>query len=287
MSTKTNKMLGDLTPQQQPYSYGRRSDGRWSKVIYASLEQAQIDNIAAQADLLGINYEFQNNFGSRSEITLDYNWNFINNAFNSAATESEETWEIVPSKTLKPILASNIPLVLQAIADAYGQVEDLKQRVADDTLGNYIKNPTSGLIAIQVWGTAATLYSASGMQLYQILLTDRQAAVEIPTPVMTHTKVVTAQYINPATFTNVGSVFSTPTLITSEGVPGGLLFEIATLPTTNPPPVPIGVTGYNQVFNYGWLKNSPSVRQVAKRKWSITQTFDFGLWNTSIYGNAL
>lgn len=287
MSINTQKILGDLTPQQQPYSYGRRSDGRWSKVIYASLSEAQINNIAAQADLLGINYEFSNNFGSRSEISLDYNWNFINSAFNSAATEAEETWEIVPSKVMKPLLESNNQLVLQAIADAYGQVEDLRFRVSEATLGNYIKDPSSGLIAIQTWGTAANLYSASGMQLYQILLTDPQAAVELPAPVMTHTKIVTAQYINPATFTNIGNVISTPTLITSEGIPGGLLFDIASLPSTNPPPQPIGITGYNQVFNYGWLKNSPSVRQVAKRKWSITQTWDYGLWNTSIYGNAL
>ena len=137
----TQKILGDTTPQQQPYSYGRRSDGRWSKVIYASLSQAQIDALAIQADALGINYEFQNNFGSRSEIVLDYNWNFINNSFNSAQTEAEETWEIVPNKAMKDLLDSRNPLVLAA---ASTEVQLLKGWKRQNTLETNSTTGTTG-----------------------------------------------------------------------------------------------------------------------------------------------
>ena len=100
----TSKFLGTFTPQQQPYKYGRRTDGRYSTVVYASLSQAQIDAIAASADAAGLNYEFSNNFGQRSEITIEYNYNFT--GFAGADTEADETWEIVPQKAMKDLLYS-------------------------------------------------------------------------------------------------------------------------------------------------------------------------------------
>ena len=284
----TQKILGDTTPQQQPYRYGRRTDGRYSNVVFASLNQAKIDAIAAEADALGLNYEFSNNFGARSEITVEYNYNFINSGFAGSTTEADETWEIVPAKAMKHILESNNPLFLTALADAPGQVDDMKQRVAGNTISTLCdKDATTGQIVRQTWGSPAIPYSNAGMQIYRMLLDDPQTSIEIPAPVLTYTKIVTAQYIYPSDFADLGRVISTASLFSLYGVPAGLLFDLASLPSTDPAPEQIGGLGIYQVKQYGWLKNSPSVRQVAKRKWNITQTWDFGLWLINLYGNRL
>ena len=278
MSINTQKILGTLVPQQQPYRYGRRSDGRWSNVIYASLSESQINSIAASADALGINYEYSNNFGSRSEITLEYNWNFINSGFNSAATESEETWEIVPNKAMKDLLDSRNPLVLAA---AQTEVQLLKSWKRQNTLETNLVDSKTGKFVIPT--ISSTPFSSAGIQLAKAIY-DSVEQVEVPAPVLTHSKVVTAQYIYPAQFTNIGKIFSTATLISAEPIPSAVLFDFPH--DTDPGAIPIPGTSISQLFLYGWIKNSPSVRQVAKRKWSITQTWDYGLWLMNLYGGT-
>ena len=108
--------------------------------------------------------------------------------------------------------------------------------------------------------------------------------VEVPAPVLTLTEIVTAEYIYPTNFTNCGLIYSNTTLISSYGVPSTVLFGFPV--NSDPSPVLIPYTGQYQVYLYGWLKNSPSVRQVSKKKWSLTQTFDYGLWLISLYGGT-
>lgn len=277
----TSKFLGTFTPQQQPYKYGRRTDGRYSTVVYASLSQSQIDAIAAAADAAGLNYEFTNNFGQRSEITIEYNYNFINTGFAGADMEADETWEIVPQKAMKDLLDSANPLV---IASAPGEVQILKGWKSTNQLAEQLIDQTTG--AFKIPKISGAYFSPAGIKLAKAL-SDGVEQIEVPAPVLTRTKIVTQDYVYPADFTNIGQIYSTATLVATQGVPSTVLFEIGTLPSTDPGAIVIPGTSVYQLYQYGWLKNSPSVRQVSKRKWSLTQTWDYGLWLMDIYGTRL
>ena len=307
----TSKRVGSSwpdIPKQQPYRYGRRAGGRYTIVPYASLSQAQIDNMAAQADLLGLNYEFENTFGGKSTITIEYPYNFAQTNFPSVQTESEDMWEISSQKAMKDLLDSRNPLVVAAMAEPNGvqAVNLMKKWKSEGSLKDYLVvigtdtsddgrffrqyvspiEPPVSLGAIgKAKGSHAQFYP--NCTVLSKFLLDGIEQVEIPAPVLIHTKTVTAQYIYPAQFLNVGRIFSSPTLITTEGIPPAILFDFPN--DVDPSPTEIGGVGANglyQAFLYGWLKNSPSVRQVSARKWNITQTWDYGLWAMQLYGSV-
>ena len=285
----TSKIVGgsfpDL-PKLQPHKYGRRNDGRYASIPYACLTPSQIDMLAVQCDAAGLNYEVTHGFGSRSEIVWEYNFNFVNNSFNGPQTDSEDTWEIVPQKAMKDLLDSRNPLVMAANSETsnYGvQVLLLKNWKRQNLLEQNLCN-TDGTFKIpaipSTTGGAATPFGNNGIVLAKFLY-DGVENVEIPVPVLTHTKTVTAQYIYPAQFTNIGRIFSSATLITTESIPTSVLWDFPN--DSDPGPMPISGTTLFQAFLYGWLKNSPSVRQVANQKWNITQTYDYGLWAMQLY----
>jgi hypothetical protein len=83
----------------------------------------------------------------------------------------------------------------------------------------------------------------------------------------------------PASLVNVGLVLSTATLSTFEGVPAGLLFNL--------PNLTLPAAFQNISLAYGWLKNEPTIQQIALRKWQIVQEWEYGLWPTSIFGSPL
>ena len=283
---KTGSSFPDL-PKQQPYSYGRREDGRYAVVPYAGLDQGQIDSLALYVDSLGLNYSVQTNFGGRQELTIDYPWNYVNSAFAAASAEAIDIWEIVPQKTMVQLLQSQNPLVLQCYADTNGPAAllDLQKRVEQNTLTVGATDPTTGLVVRQTISGTALAYPNSAMQLFAALL-QGVTSVEFPAPILTRVRTVTASYIDPANFANVGSIISTGTLISTEAIPSAVLFDFPT--PSDPPPVPIGdgSLGIYQVYLYGWLKNAPSVRQITNQKWNLTQTWDFGLWLINLYGGT-
>lgn len=280
----TNRLTGSIFPdpaKQQPYRYGRREGGRFAIVPFESVSQSTIDALAAQADFSGLNYEVTLTHG-KARIEIEYNYNNVVGGFQGQTTESEETWEIVPGKAMKDVLDSRNPLVLSC---SQGALSEMKKRQKANTIGQSSDFNTAGLLTVQTWGptTGPTNFTGVEMILYQQLV-DGFEQVEIPAPVLTHTKIVTAQYITAASFTNIGKIISTATLISSEGVPGAVLFDFPV--NSDPSPIPIGATPFSMTLLYGWLKNSPSVRQTSAKKWCITQTWDYGLWCISNFGGT-
>lgn len=281
----TGILTGSVFPdpaKQQPYRYGRREGGRYAVVPYESVSQSQIDALAAQADSAGLNYEVSLTHG-KARIEIEYNWNNVAGSFAGQTTEAETTWEIVPGMAMKDLLDSNNPL---ALACTQGALTEMKKRQLNGNLqASTYYDPTTGLMTRQTWGTGAgiTQFTNAEMTLYQLLL-DGVEQVEVPTPVLSRTDIVTAEYIFPANFTNVGLIYSSATLISSYGVPSTVLFDFPN--DVDPPAYEIGNTGIYLVLQYGWLKKSPSVRQVTKQKWSIAQSWDYGLWSMALYGGT-
>ena len=283
-------LTGSLFPdpaKQQPYRYGRREGGRFAVVPYESVSQSQIDILAANADLQGLNYEVILTHG-KARIEIEYNYNTVAGSYAGPTTESEDIWEIVPGKALKDLLDSRNPLIQNVLSVSGGaaQLSAIRNMKANNTLFSqpYIAN---GIITEMPFYTdntgTAVNFSLYAIQLIQALL-DGVEQVEINTPVLTHNKTVTAEYINPAQFTNCGLIFSNLTLLTTESIPTSVLFDMPAY--TDPPPVQIGTLPLYQVYQYGWLKNAPSVRQTSQKKWNITQTYDFGLWLIVLYGGT-
>ena len=275
----TSKLTGSTFPtpaMQQPYRYGRRESGRWSIVPAESTNQSLIDNIAYQADFLGLNYDFTGAFG-KSRVEVEYNYNHVNSSFPGSTTESQDYWEIVPQKAFKDILDSNNPLVLQC---GQGALSLMKQWKQQNTLTTAPKVDANGLLIIQQWGSGPTNFTVSEMQLLQLLVNGTDQ-VQINAPVLTHTKTVTANYINPADFAFVGHIYSTSTLISTESIPSTVLFDFPV--NSDPSPIPIGSTGMSQVLLYGWQKNAPQVRGVEKQKFNMVQTYEYGLWPIIIF----
>lgn len=277
-----NKLTGSIWPdpaKQQPYRYGKRECGRFAVVPYESVSQSQIDALAAEADAQGLNYEVSLTHG-KARIEIEYNFNNVAGSYPGATTEVEERWELISGKTTKSLLDSRNPLAASASAGALAKIQTLVENN-----GLIDKDPATGLMTRQVWGDAssATVFTNGEMQLLAALL---KGVDQVPTtaPVLSRTRVVTANYINRAAFTNVDKIFSGATLVSSESVPTAVLFDFPS--DTDPSPEPIGGLGINLTYLYGWLKNGPDVRQVESKKWSISQTWEYGLWLINVFGGT-
>lgn len=280
----TAKIVGSTfpdPPKQQPYKWGRRDTGRWASVPYEGLDQNGIDVLAAGADALGLTYSAENSFGAKSRVTIEYPYNNISSYGQTAQTEIATAWELIPKNELIPLLDSRNPLVVSAIQ---AEVTLLNQWNKAGTLSTFITDGNGNFIQPinTSGGGAGIVFSQAGTILAKYMY-DGVLQVEIPAPTITYTSTVTSQYINPARFTNLGKILSNATLTASYGIPTSILFVMPTF--SDPSPIPIA-GGYYQTLLYGWLIKSPSVRQLTRQKWSISQSFDYGLWGIDLYGGT-
>ena len=285
MGNITHGGVYPVPAQEQPCRYGRREGGRFTVVPYESPSSSEIDALATQADIAGLNYEVTKSFG-KSRLEIEYNWNNRVGGLQGQTVEAEETWEIVPGKQSKDLLDSSNPLVRSALGEGNGfqEVNALKGWQRQNILESKITDG-NGLFVVPTIsiGGSAVSFNKWGIILAKYLY-DGVSQCEVDIPTLTHSKVVTAQYIYPAQFLNVGKIISTATLISSEGVPTTVLFDFPA--DVDPAPIAIGSTGFTQSFLYGWKKGSPTVRQVSKKKWNITQGWDYGLWGIELFGGT-
>jgi hypothetical protein len=108
------------------------------------------------------------------------------------------------------------------------------------------------------------------------LLADGVHSYRLHVPVLRVSKLVSRSYPIKASLENVGRLITTETMQTSEGVPDALLFNLPESRTI--------IKANTLSMAYAWYKNYPNVQQVAGARWSVTQTWEFGLYSTFIYG---
>lgn len=285
----TSKKVGSVwpdPPKLQPHRWGRRSDGRFATQTYVSMSPSEIYNMAAQAEALRLNYEVDERFGGSAAITIDYNFNFAGGVSGSpsATDEVEESWETTPTKNLKSILdVANDPLIM---ACTEPELNEMKRRLKSNTiLDDQYFDSTTGKLFRQAYdsGSSSVLFGDPAMQIYKMLV-DGSDQVEVYGWTLSHNKVVTGNYPTRASIANVGRIFSQSTLIATEGVPTAALFDLPA--DVDPAPVQIGDLPIYQSFLYGWQKNAPSIREISNRKWSISQSWDYGLWLINKFGGV-
>jgi hypothetical protein len=285
----TSKRVGSVwpdPPKLQPYKYGRRSEGRFTSVKYSSLSLSEIEAMALAADARGYNYEVEVGFGNKADISIDYNFNSITSSGVPVETEEvEDVWELNFAQTTKSLLDSRNPLALASDAEDLAQCNLLRNWVKQGVLIDKLSSTTDKGNFTPPLLASGTPFGSNGIVLAKFLW-DGVEQVEISVPILTHTKVVSAFYSRPLAFTNVGRIYSTATLISAESIPTTALFGFPSDTDPGPTLIPNTAPALYQSYLYGWKKNAPSCRQIANRKWQLTQTFDYGLWAMQLYNSV-
>ena len=119
----------------------------------------------------------------------------------------------------------------------------------------------------------AALSNAAGGKAY-LLKVAKVSSIRIFAPVLRRTKTVRRDYSIQDSLTNVGKVILQENMRSTEGVPGILLFNLAS--GSNP------TRDDGLEMKYGWLKKYPTISQTVGG-WSIQQEWEFGLWSTDLY----
>jgi hypothetical protein len=204
----------------------------------------------------------------------------------SAATEVVPLWEMMSKKAEVSLFSIFNPL---AAAVAQSNINLIKSNLLNLQSGQYLTGPSPGSVTTPASGstpasTVAIVWpdtdtSAAAWELLSFYLVDVTSYMKF-VPELHYTRTVNAQYFSPASFSNVGRVYSSATLISAWAVPNGLLFGFPSAPA-----IPLALAGFN--LGYGWFTNGPEVRQISHFKWQIIQTWEWGLWSGDMYGTIL
>lgn len=257
---------GTPGPHPQPTSYGRNDAGQFSTISFEDVDPNKINLMAATYDAQGYNYTVDHSFG-KSKLTVQISYNYQQQG-NEVPLD---LWEYVGRSTPKDILQAvtntgitatltqkNIELLRKCQNDNFSDTADKKTLVASDfTDGN----------------------PANAMKLYA-LMKSNVTDYPIIAPILRHTQTVSFVYPITLSQLNVGKIISTSTMFALEPTLPG--WAANGLPTIAPPTFTDG-----KRFAFGWFKDSPTIQQIAFRKQTITQEFQYGLWALEMYGNLL
>lgn len=133
--------------------------------------------------------------------------------------------------------------------------------------------------ALAATSPPATPFTGTKQLLYSHLLIKANDYV-INQQVVRHTQVASNSYAISTAYANVGRIHST----TKIGAPSNFV-GLAASGDSPKTALTDGSASYKWVF--GWLKNPPQIQQSAFNKISIIQDFEFGEWNTYIYGTLI
>lgn len=285
MGNKTGTPFAQL----QPRRIGQNESGAYSDITYETTDEKEATRYILNAQRNGILFDYEESFGKR-KITYHFPYNYQN---GSPATEPPTIlWELSEQKAEKSILDSANPLANACTQGEIYQLTVLQQNIADFTIvpsdetasptlqtgtiayfdTTYDANQTSNRrLAIAAGSAARTLASliAIGVQSYPVFV-----------PQLKYTTTVNAAYPIQALFTNVGSIISTPSVYSLYNIPANVLFVLPNY--LNPAPA-----SGKPVLMYGWYLNSPQVNQIARLKFQITQTMDYGLWPVDLFGTPI
>lgn len=247
-----------LTAVEQPIEYitdqrtGAQTVRRWRGPYLACL--ALIPNLVAN----GWNTQLNSSTGVvwNLQATIGLSWSNTVIADNPV-----DTWELHSNKVEKDFLNAQNALVASL------SPTDIK------ILQNFLDNTPSPLPTTPPVADDGMALSTAGVSAYQLILLGVKSVV-IFQPLLKHTQTTSNIYAIQASFTNVGQILSTATMLTL--LPGTLAFTMPTDPT-------YGKTG----FSFGWLKDYPNVTVSAFNKTQISQDFEFGLWNNTMFNVPL
>lgn len=267
-------IIGQKGAFRHPARWGRTEQGQFYEWTYEGTK----NEIAAQAALLdsqGFLYEVEETWGkARLTARLPYN----PNAGGGGTEAPVDLWEFISGREQKDLLEADVPTGITATL-SQKNIELLRKVIQDPpsgtASGNY--NPTTNPEGSVVAACFTDGNPTNALTIYNLMKAGVRSAI-VQTPTLRHTQTVSNNWAIPAANTNVGRVISTASIVSLEGVPSGLLFNL-------PNAVPASFQTIS--VDYGWLKHGPNVQQIAGRKWQLTQEWEYGLWPLAIVNTIL
>jgi hypothetical protein len=265
----TKLINGKKGCHQQPTRYGKNESGFYSVVQFEGTAK-EIKIRAAAYDAIGAQYEVEEMFGGLCRLNVFLSWA---SAGQVASETPVSVWELEPNEVEKDLLDADFPFA-STFSGGVGNVSK-QNRMAVKTALDTVPEDDSLPPAMFSDGT-----EDSALSLYYLMRAGVRAYA-VDAMVIRHTQVVSNRYSNKVAMTNVGRILSSATLVSVEGVPSDLLFDVPGEPS---------VTQFIETAGdlaYGWKKLRPQITESAYQKKQVVRRWQFGLWALKIHGAVL
>lgn len=252
--------VGTKAATLQPIRFGWSKDNGHSTVKEWRGGESQIRSKIPEIIALGGSYEIERIVDDVWKIVATYSGPQPDGPTGADGDAITETWELLPKDAQKDLLGSFHSLVAGL---TQAEIDQIKAEVDDTTK------------------TAATTTLSGNALIVFKLMRAGVDAVEIEQPVLSLTWIVPDnQNLNYA-YANIGRIYTTSSLISAEVIPTYIATSMVawTSSFTNPS---YGTDRVSLVF--GWKKRAPTQRLAVNNRREISQTWEFGLWSTDIYG---
>lgn len=252
---------------QQPGGFGRNESGLYQRWIYDGTTE-EINSLALYFNAMNVNFTVEARFGGKARLEAQFA------AVQGTSEIPVDTWEMVSVPFEKDLLEADFPNV-PGLVIRKAQKEIIERALANNEAWQASRD------ALQ--NETGDLYDDLNADEYSIYLLMKAGVRAFPEEGTTirHTQTVSNLYTVKVSQINIGRLFSTATLIATEGVPEAILFDVPTTPT---PSQFIETAGD---LKYAWRKARPNILKSAQQKWQITQDWTLGLWAVKIHGSVL
>jgi hypothetical protein len=296
---------------QAGLKYGRNESGLFQSFSKEG-PQAEVEDYAIMLDNAGWTWTVERLKGGLARIDGHAGWG--NGSSSTYTTEQvENIWEFDPNESDKALLETDFPngslnlnntgshltrlALSKMVNDDDGFWETAPPggvfpyfRMSDGTVYIFDSNAPGAyrpadLGAVKFVGLQKDDFETA-YSLY-LLMRANTTAFPLATPVIRHTALVSNQYAVQASFTNVGRIISSASMISLEGVPTTLLFSIPSPPGQDTGGAPEQYIEDPGDLQYGWRKIFPGVTRLARFKWRITENWIFGLYPIKMFGPVL
>ena len=295
---------GTSIPRQQPTKIRKDDAGITTTIPYATSNFETLEPIIAELDNTGgIGYDYAASFGGGAIIGINYPYDFT----TTPQSYVQPLWEFFAQKVEKDLLTINLPPGIGGFFPSFGnfvpaigtivQNDAFLVRTAQqqsqqgfviglgwfsnpvDSTGNRLTyTPVAGGGDVSV----PAAINPQGCYSLLTLILRGQSSAPVFAPTLRFTQTVASQYAIQASLLNAGNIISTGSMALLENIPNGLLFSLPANP--NPPNQFLSIPGD---LVWGWFKDFPTVRQIAKLKWNIVQEWQYGLYPVAVYGELL
>lgn len=306
MKTTPPVIIGQKGAFAQPVQFGRDDSGSFQRYSFEGTTR-EVLQVAESLDLGGWVYTFTELHGGRSKVEARSGWGNFKSNYDPAA-DVENIWELEQQDTTKPLLAADFPfsftsglndLNLNSYISSSMNSDKTRDALADmvgipggywqdsaltfNTPSNYpsytFDDGLGGEDSEKLIHLPTADYAAAKSLYY--LIKGNTDSFQIEASIIRHSQLVSNLYSRQASYSNVNRIISPASMISVEGTPSGLLFQIP------PSPAAIQFIETPGDLQYGWRKVRPNVTRLAAYKWRIQQNYQYGQWPLRLYGGVI
>jgi hypothetical protein len=258
-------ILGTQAATLQPIRFGWSAERGHQTTKEWQGGESQVRALIPQIVFDGGSWEVDRMPGDMWKITATYSKPQDDGAGpgDAGGQEIAVTWELLPKDAQKQLLGSFHSLVAGLSA---ADIDQIKAEVDNTTKT-----------------VANTTLTGNALKVFKLMRAGVDT-VEIEQPVLNLTWIVPNNVNLSYSYANIGRIYTTSSLISTENIPGYISTSMVawTSSFSNPS---YGTNRVSLVF--GWKKRAPTQRLAGLSRREISQTWEFGLWATDIYGGTV